>query len=140
MSTSTTSTSAKLQEFITSKTMESLANAKDETTQKAEVKKSRAKKTNSNTVAKAVKVAKSQAANNLVEEVISNREVKYIYPEDCQDTLSRKKWRQKVRNELKKLETTMLRIEDKNSKEFKKAEKEFISAKKKYMKVGTKVA
>ena len=31
---------------------------------------------------------------NLVEEVVTKREVKYIYPADCEDTLSRKKFRQ----------------------------------------------
>lgn len=133
----------KLQELITSKTMESLASAKEEkktTTAKKTTSKPRAKKTEETTVEKAVKTAKKQAANNLMEEVISKREVKYKYPDDITGTLQRKKWRQSVRAELRKLETAMLRIEDKNSKEFKKAEKEFIAAQKKYMKPGTKVA
>lgn len=137
----TTSTSAKLQELITSKTMESLAKAETKKTPaKSTAKKSTAKKTTENPVAKAIKTAKSQAANNLVEEVISNREVKYLYPADCKDTLSRKKWRQAVRTELRKLETAMLRIENKNSKDFKAAEKKFNEAKNKYMKAGTKIA
>ena len=131
----------KLQELITSRTMESLASAKEEkTTAKKTTSKPRAKKTAETTVEKAVKTAKKQAANNLMEEVISKREVKYKYPDDITGTLQRKKWRQSVRAELRKLETAMLRIEDKNSKEFKKAEKEFIAAQKKYMKPGTKVA
>lgn len=61
----------------------------------------------------------------LVEQVVSNREVKYIYPADVNDTLSRKSWRQKVRNKLHKLEMAMYRIKDQNSKEFAKARKEY---------------
>lgn len=57
--------------------------------------------------------------------VISNREVKYVYPEDITDTLARKKWRQQTRNELHRLEREMFRIKDQNSKEFKKAAKAY---------------
>ena len=78
---------------------------------------------------KTIKV-KKQAEVNLVEEVITKREVKYIYPADCQDTLSRKKHRQQVRNQLNRLELEMLRIEDKQSKEFKAKEKEYLKFKK----------
>ena len=77
-----------------------------------------------------VKKVKKQAEVNLVEEVITKREVKYIYPADCQDTLSRKKHRQQVRNQLNRLELEMLRIEDKQSKEFKAKEKEYLKFKK----------
>lgn len=62
---------------------------------------------------------------NLVEKVVSNREVKYVYPDDINDTLSRKAWRQKVRNKLDKLERDMFRIKDQNSKEYKAAEKAY---------------
>lgn len=85
---------------------------------------------------KAIKEAKKQTEASLVEEVISKREVKYIYPEDCQDTLSRKKFRQQVRNKLHQLELEMLRIEDKASKAFKTKEKEYNSYKNKYIKKG----
>lgn len=74
---------------------------------------------------KVVKAVKKEAAKNLVEEVVTQREVKYIYPEDCNDTLSRKKHRQAVRNQLHKLELEMHRIEDKNSKAFKEKKKEY---------------
>lgn len=79
---------------------------------------------------KVVNKVKKQAEVNLVEEVITKREVKYIYPADCQDTLSRKKYRQQVRNQLNRLELEMLRIEDKQSKEFKAKEKEYLKFKK----------
>lgn len=62
---------------------------------------------------------------NLVEKVVSNREVKYVYPDNVNDTLSRKAWRQKVRNKLDKLERDMFRIKDQNSKEYKAAEKAY---------------
>lgn len=74
---------------------------------------------------KVVKEVKKEATKNLVEEVVTQREVKYIYPEDCTDTLSRKKHRQAVRNQLHKLELEMHRIEDKNSKAFKEKKKEY---------------
>lgn len=62
---------------------------------------------------------------SIMEEVISHRDVKYIYPEDVVDTLSRKTWRQKTRNKLRQLERDMLRISDQNSKEYKKAKKAY---------------
>lgn len=79
-------------------------------------------------------VAKQQKAN-IIEQVISNREVKYIYPDDVTDTLSRKKWRQQTRNELRKLEREMLRIQDHNSKEYKSAQNKYITFQKKVLKV-----
>lgn len=69
-------------------------------------------------------VAKNQKVS-IVENVIAHREVKYIYPEDVQDTLSRKTWRQKTRNKLHQLELAMGRIKDENSKEYRKAKKEY---------------
>ena len=69
-------------------------------------------------------VTKQQNAA-IVEKVVSNREVKYIYPEDVTDTLSRKRWRQQTRNELHRLEREMYRIKDSNSKEYKAAKAEY---------------
>lgn len=89
------------------------------TTKKVEKTKSETKK---EAVTKEVtKINKTQ----LVEKVVSNREVKYIYPDDVNDTLSRKAWRQKVRNKLERLERDMFRIKDQNSKEYKAAEKSY---------------
>ncbi len=85
--------------------------AKDEASEK-KVKKTKKEKL--------VDKTKKKVEANLVEEVVTKREVKYIYPEDCEDTLSRKKFRQQVRNKIHQLELAMLRIEDQNSKEFKK--------------------
>lgn len=97
---------------------------------KSEKKVKKAKET------KEVKAIKKQVKTNLLEEVVTKREVKYIYPEDCQDTLSRKKYRQAVRNQLHKLELEMHRIEDKNSKAFKAKQKEYEEFKRANVKKG----
>ena len=91
---------------------------------KKDKKKKKASKKAKAAEATAKEVAKQQKVA-LVEKVVANREVKYIYPEDVTDTLSRKTWRQKTRNKLRTLERDMLRIQDQNSKEFKKAKKAY---------------
>lgn len=91
--------------------------ATQEETPKATLKK-KATKSKKEEVTK--EVTKQQNAA-IVEKVVSNREVKYIYPEDVTDTLSRKRWRQQTRNELHRLERDMYRIKDSNSKEYKEA-------------------
>lgn len=92
-------------------------------------KNKKTKKADKEAKATAKEVAKQQKAA-LVERVIANREVKYIYPEDVTDTLSRKTWRQKTRNKLHQLELAVSRIKDQNSKEYKKALKEYNDFKK----------
>lgn len=99
--------------------------AKDEASEK-KVKKTKKEKL--------VDKTKKKVEANLIEEVVTKREVKYIYPEDCEDTLSRKKFRQQVRNKIHQLELAMLRIEDQNSKEFKKAKKEYLEYKSQFVK------
>ena len=99
--------------------------AKDEASEK-KVKKTKKEKL--------VDKTKKKVEANLVEEVVTKREVKYIYPEDCEDTLSRKKFRQQVRNKIHQLELAMLRIEDQNSNEFKKAKKEYLEYKRQFVK------
>ena len=81
-----------------------------------------------------IKEVKQQQKPSINEQVISNREVKYVYPEDITDTLARKKWRQQTRNELHRLEREMFRIKDQNSKEFKDAAKKYEDFKKKVLK------
>ena len=110
------------------------AEAPQETETKAEGKKDKKKKkANKEKEATVKEVAKQQKAA-LVEKVIANREVKYIYPEDVVDTLSRKTWRQKTRNKLHQLELAVSRIKDQNSKEYKKAIKEYNDFKKEVLK------
>lgn len=81
-----------------------------------------------------IKEVKQQQKPSIIEQVISNREVKYVYPEDITDTLARKKWRQQTRNELHRLEREMFRIKDQNSKEFKDAAKKYEDFKEKVLK------
>lgn len=107
---------------------------KEKKSKKAEGKKDKKKKkANKEKEATVKEVAKQQKAA-LVEKVIANREVKYIYPEDVVDTLSRKTWRQKTRNKLHQLELAVSRIKDQNSKEYKKALKEYNDFRKEVLK------
>lgn len=137
----------KVTELINNQVSNSLKEVKASKTQKPkEIKESKAKeepktklvKTTTKKVSKKEEVVKEVAKQqkpNIIEQVISNREVKYIYPEDVVDTLSRKKWRQQTRNELRKLEREMLRIQDHNSKEYKSAQNKYITFQKKVLKV-----
>lgn len=74
---------------------------------------------------KAVQEAYRAQNTAILEQVVSTREVKYIYPADVNDPISRKRWRQGVRNKLHTLEREMYRIQDKESKEYKKALKAY---------------
>lgn len=138
----------KVTELINNQVSNSLKEVKASKTQKPkETKESKAKeepkaKLVKTTTKKAstkkeevVKEVAKQQKPNIIEQVISNREVKYIYPDDVTDTLSRKKWRQQTRNELRKLEREMLRIQDHNSKEYKSAKNKYIIFQKKVLKV-----
>lgn len=138
----------KVTELINNQVSNSLKEVKASKTQKPkETKESKAKeepkaKLVKTTTKKAstkkeevVKEVAKQQKPNIIEQVISNREVKYIYPDDITDTLSRKKWRQQTRNELRKLEREMLRIQDHNSKEYKFAQNKYITFQKKVLKV-----
>lgn len=138
----------KVTELINNRVSNSLKEAKASKTQKPkETKESEAKeepkaKLVKTTTKKAstkkeevVKEVAKQQKPNIIEQVISNREVKYIYPDDVTDTLSRKKWRQQTRNELRKLEREMLRIQDHNSKEYKSAQNKYITFQKKVLKI-----
>lgn len=129
--------------------VEGINNLIEEKTQKAEAKKEetpeagkeklvdktkKEKKVKKTQKEKLVKKTQKKVEANLVEEVVTKREVKYIYPADCEDTLSRKKFRQTVRNKIHQLELAMLRIENHDSKEFKKANKEYLEYKNQFVK------
>lgn len=138
----------KVTELINNQVSNSLKEVKASKTQKPkETKESKAKKEPKAKLVKTttkkastkreevVKEVAKQQKPNIIEQVISHREVKYIYPDDVTDTLSRKKWRQQTRNELRKLEREMLRIQDHNSKEYKSAQNKYITFQKKVLKV-----
>lgn len=119
----------KVTNLVATKVAEQLEGIKNFKTTKASAPK--AKKTKKEQV---VKEVKEQQKPSIIEQVISNREVKYVYPADVVDTLARKKWRQQTRNELHRLELAMARIKDTNSKEFKAAAKAYEDFKKKVLK------
>lgn len=138
---------SKLQELVSNSVANALATVSNSTkedkapqvtnreTSKEEPKKKTKKTTATATPeAKAPKATKKEQVTKevtkqqntaILEQVISNREVKYLYPEDVKDTLARKRWRQQTRNELHRLEREMYRIKDTNSKEYKAAKKAF---------------
>ena len=133
---------SKLQELVSNSVANALATVSNSTkedatpqvTNKETSKEKPKKKTTATQEAKAPKPTKKEQVTKevtkqqntaILEQVISHREVKYIYPEDVKDTLARKRWRQQTRNELHRLEREMYRIQDTNSKEYKAAKKAF---------------
>lgn len=120
---------SKVTNLVATKVAEQLEGIKNSKTAKASAPKTKTSKKE-----QVVKEVKEQQKPSIIERVISNREVKYIYPEDVVDTLARKKWRQQTRNELHRLELAMARIKDTNSKEFKAAAKAYEDFKKKVLK------
>lgn len=119
-------------ENINKGTNSSVENKEAKTSTKKEVKakasKKEAKAEKPEKPSKKDKLTKKialQQAVEIVQKVAKERVVKYKYPEDVTDSLSRKTWRQKVRSKLRQLELAKARIEDQNSKEFKKALKEY---------------
>lgn len=136
--------SEKLQELVSNQVANALAtvanNSKEETpksTTKKLQKKSSTPKAKAKPATKTEEVTKEvtkQQNAAILEQVISTREVKYLYPEDVVDTLARKRWRQQTRNELHKLEREVYRIKDTNSKEYKEALKAFEDYKAKVLK------
>ncbi len=135
--------STKLNEVIVEKTMNSIAEGTNKVETAATAPAPKAKKTSTpkaekkSTVTKAIQDAQKNA---LVEEVISKREVKYIYPKDVTTGDDKKKFRQQVRNKLKKLELELRRIEDTTSKEYLKKEKEYKAYRKTVLKEGATIA
>ena len=138
----------KVTELINNQVSNSLKEVKASKTQKPkETKESKAKeepkaklvktttKKDSTKMEEVVKEVAKQQKPKIINQGSSNREVKDIYPDDVTDTLSRKKWRQQTRNELRKLEREMLRIQDHNSKEYKSAQNKYITFQKKVLKV-----
>lgn len=111
--------------------VEGINNLIEEKAEKVEKSKEALKKSKKD---KLISKTQEKVEANLVEEVVTKREVKYIYPADCEDTLSRKKFRQQVRNKIHQLELAMLRIENQDSKEYKKAKKEYLEYKNQFVK------
>ena len=73
------------------------------------------------------KEAKAEETNKkaITQKVIVNRELKYIYPKGCTDTLLRKAFRQKTRNTLRKLARDISKAEGKEKKDLELKMKNF---------------
>ena len=111
----------KLQKLIMEKTMASISEASAATPSKKETKKTPksapAKEAKKETPKKEAKAPKEKKASTVT------REVKYIYPENCTDSLSRKKFRQQARASLKQFNTKLEKLDPK-SKEYKQVAQE----------------
>ena len=111
----------KLQKIIMEKTMASISEASAATPSKKETKKTPksapAKEAKKETPKKEAKAPKEKKASTVT------REVKYIYPENCTDSLSRKKFRQQARASLKQFNTKLEKLDPK-SKEYKQVAQE----------------
>jgi len=77
-------------------------------------------KTKKKTQKKDKKVQKAQESK-AIQKTIINRELVYLYPEDCTDTLSRKAFRQKVRNKIRKMERDLRKMEQQGNEKKAKA-------------------
>lgn len=87
-----------------------------------------------------VKETEERQKASIMEKVISHRDVKYIYPDDVQDTLARKKWRQATRNKLRELYRKMDRLREADKKEFDAARKAYEDFQAEVLKPGQKVS
>ena len=111
----------KLQKLIMEKTMASISEAPAATPSKKEAKKTPkaapAKEAKKEPPKKEAKAPKEKKASTVT------REVKYVYPADCTDSLSRKKFRQQARASLKQFNTKLEKLDPK-SKEYKQVAQE----------------
>ena len=100
-------------------------NASKTKTRRATGTKAKGTTSNSKTDAKNVK----DTVTKIVE---SKREMKYVYPEAMDDQIEKKKFRQKVRNHIYKLERDIAKAE---GKELKTLEKEYKGFRKEVLQV-----
>ena len=63
----------------------------------------------------------AKAVKKVIQETIIHRDLLYLYPEGCTDTLARKAFRQKARNSIRKLERKLRRMEKANEVKGRKA-------------------
>ena len=111
--------------------MEQTKKGRTTTSKKVDAKKTVAKKaTAKKPTAKEKKIDQAQKVV-ATQKVVSNRKLKYIYPEGMTDTLKRKSFRQTVRAKLDRLEKAMLKAEGRKktiaSKKFKEYQAEVLA-------------
>ena len=120
MGKATKTTAEKLQEVIMAKTMNSIAGVPETKSTKKETKKAAPK---AETPKKEKKEAKKASAP---------REVKYIYPEGCNSSLEKKKFRADFRAKIKRFEADLSKAKE-GTKEYKKISKEYKEYKAQYL-------
>ena len=119
MGKATKTTAEKLQEVIMAKTMNSIAGVPEtKSTKKVAPKASKAE-----TPKKEKKETKKASAP---------REVKYIYPEGCNSSLEKKKFRADFRAKVKRFEADLSKTKE-GTKEYKKISKEYKEYKAQYL-------
>ena len=123
MGKATKTTAEKLQEVIMAKTMNSIAGVPETKSTKKETKKAASKATKAETPKKEKKEAKKASAP---------REVKYIYPEGCNSSLEKKKFRADFRAKAKRFEADLAKAKE-GTKEYKKISKEYQEYKAQYL-------
>ena len=119
----------KLQEVILAKTMNSIAGVPTETpksSKKAESKKSKEAPQKEAKATKAEKKAPKEKKES------KPREVKYLYPEGCNGSLEKKKFRAEFRAKVHKLESDLAKAKE-GTKEYKKIAKELKEYKAQYL-------
>lgn len=129
--------SEKLQKVIVNKTVESLTSEKTAKVKKDKVKTKDSAKKADEKVKKVKKVEKTDKAEK-TEKVkkekkeVAPREVKYNYPKDCTDALSKKKFRTQMRAKIASYEKALEKLDPK-SKEGKAKAKEYKEFKEQYL-------
>ena len=116
-----------------------VTNKKKETKVKEIPTSTKVKEIPTSTKAKVTKEVAKQQAASIKEKVVTERDVKYLYPADCVNQLARKKWRQTTRNEYRRLEREVFKFQGDNSKEAKEAIKKFEDFKKDHLKPGVAI-
>ena len=124
MGKATKTTAEKLQEVIMAKTMNSIAGVSETKSTKKETKKEAPKVTETKTPQKEKKEAKKAS---------TPREVKYIYPEGCNSSLEKKKFRADFRAKVKRFEADLSKAKE-GTKEYKKISKGYQEYKAQYLK------
>lgn len=124
MGKATKTTAEKLQEVIMAKTMNSIAGVSETKSTKKETKKEAPKVTKTKTPQKEKKEVKKTS---------TPREVKYTYPEGCNSSLEKKKFRADFRAKVKRFEADLSKAKE-GTKEYKKISKEYQEYKAQYLK------
>ena len=129
MGKTTKTTAEKLQEVIMAKTMNSIAGVPET---KSTKKEKNEKKETKKAATKAIKAETPKKEKKEAKKASTPREVKYIYPEDCNSSLEKKKFRAEFRAKVKKFEYDLSKAKE-GTKEYKKISQEYKEYKAQYL-------